>query len=218
MSDGDNWVDPLKEPAPIAPSQKKRMSGCMLATLIVGGLGLFGMLVCCGGVTWLYLNFVPTISKEPEVVNSLGKQILNAEVLADFAPEGSAVIDNRFLTVRIAKFQHKEGKGDILLGSAKIHFDLKQLKDKIDEERKKAEKEFQESVEVDKSEVHKVMINGQEVPVTIAEAKNKETDKDFHQVTANFEHAGTMTFLIMQIDDEIWDEAAVLKMLQEAKP
>ena len=115
MADRDSWNDPQPESA--APVKKKGMSGCMLATLIVGGVGLVGMVVCCGVAGWIGSMFVPTVTKVPAEITAVGRKVLNTDVVADFSPDNAITIDNMFLTMRIAEFKHKEGKGEMMMGN-----------------------------------------------------------------------------------------------------
>ncbi len=217
MSDRDSWNDPQPE-APL-PAPKKKMSGCMLAALIGGGLFLVGMVACCGGGAWVVSLMVPTISKEPADVAAVGRQILNTEMLEDFSPDNAMTIDNMLFTMRIAEFRHKEGKGEMMIGSIKIKMgDPKQMGAQSQGIRQGFEAKGRETLDMKKTETHEIKINGQKVIVSIGEATERSTGKIVHTADAEFNQPVGQTFVILRMDDEIWDQDAVLKMLEEIKP
>src|SRR3954447_27057994 len=117
MSDRDNWNDAQSD-AP-TPVKKKGISGCMLAALIVGGVGGVGALVCCGGLAWFGSMFVPKILNEPAQVTEAGHEVLNTDVPEGFIPDKAIIIDNMIITMKIVDFRHKEGKGEMMFGNLK---------------------------------------------------------------------------------------------------
>lgn len=218
MSDRDSWNDPLREPAAPPPVPKKKMSGCLLASLIVGGIGLMGLLVCCGGVTWIYFNFAPTISSESAVVKAVGHEVLDTELLPDFEPAISIVMDNMFFAMRVAEFKHKDGKGEMMIGNMKIKMgDAGQMNAQAGQARENFEKKTHQTIDIKNTEIEQVKINGKDVPVTIGEGTQRETGKAYHTLTADFDMPAGKTFVILQLEDEVWDKAAALKMLEDAK-
>ena len=216
MSSKDPWNDSQSESP--TPLKKKGMSGCMLAGLIVGGLGLIGMVVCCGSLALILPKMMPIETKVPAEVAAVGQRILNAEILDEFNPESAVTMDNMIFTFRIVKFKHKEGKGEMTLGSMKLHFgDPKQANDSSRQMRGKFEDEVRGSLDVKKTESHEITINHQKVSVAIAEATDRITGKEVHTASADFDRPSGQTFLLLRLDDDAWDQEAVLKMLEEAK-
>lgn len=218
MSDRDSWNNPLQESGSPPPVPKKGMSGCLLATLIVGGITLVGGLVCCGGGAWLIYNIAPTVSQESEVVKAVSRQILSTEIPADFVPKSSIVMDNMFFVMRIAEFSQKEGKGEMMIGTMKIKFDANQPNAQSAQFRGNFEEKIRNSIDITKTEIQKITIDGKEVPVTIGEGTHRESGKAFHTLSADFDQPSGKTFVLLQVEDEAWDQDAFLKMLEEAKP
>jgi len=219
MSGNDLWVDPPNEPQPVQTVPKKRMSGCMLATLIGGGVGLVGLLTCCGIFAWFGSMMIPTTTNVPAEVTAVGRQILNVEVPADFQPTNAVTIDNMLMAMRIAQFKHREGKGEMMLNSMKIKIgNPGQANVPPDQMRIKFEEEIRSSLDTKKSETHDVMVNGQKVSVTISEATDRNNGKGVHIATAEMRTSNGQSFILLRMDDDVWDQDAVLKMLEDAKP
>ncbi len=216
MSDRDSWTDPLNEPSP--PEQKKRMSGCLLASLIVGGFGLVGMITCCGVAFWLFSILIPTETKIQAEVTAIGLQILNIDLMEGFSPDKAATADNFFYTARIAQFKHNEGKGEILISTVKFKYSDPQTSAvQARQLRKSFEDLVSGSLVIKKSESRDVTIDGQQVSVSFGEGADPLNGKKAHLVSAEFDKPAGLTHVLVRVDDEIWDEDAVVKMLENAK-
>lgn len=216
MSAKDDWTNPNDE-APL-PATKKKMSGCMFASLILGGLAVVGFLVCCGGVVALGFMFQPTISKTPAEAEAAGKQILDITVTPEFTGEEAVTMDNFLFTMRIAQYRHKEGKGNLIMGAFNVKFgDPNQAKMQQQQFRQPLQDKSFGQIVVKKSESVNVTIAGQQVPVTISEGTNQQSGKDVHMVTADFVNGSNPTFIVLSLEDDVWDQDAVIKMLEGGK-
>ena len=217
MSDRDSWTDAQNE-AP-TPAKKKGMSGCMLAALIVGGIGGLGLLVCCGGFAWFGAGFVPKFTSEPAEVTAALHQVLNTEILDGFVPDKAMTMDNMVFTMRIVEFKHKEAKGEMMIGSMKLKIgDPSQAKLQSGQFRGPFEQKMRDSLDIKKTESHEITVNGQKVTVSIGEATEKSGGKVVHTATTDFDQSGIETFLMLRVDDDVWNQDAFLKMLEDAKP
>ena len=83
--------------------------------------------------------------------------------------------------------------------------------------RSKFETDISGSLDTKSSETIDVMINGQKVSVQIAEAKDRTNGKDVHTAKADIPIPTGQAFILLRLDDEIWNQEAVVKMLEEAK-
>lgn len=216
MSENNPWSD--SQNASPAPVKKQGMSGCMLAAIIVGGLGMVCMVLCCGVGIWFFSMVMPKELNTAAEVTAVGRQILNIELPPDFSPDKAITSDNFIYTLNIAEFTHKENKGKLMLGGIKIKIgDPNQAKMQSMQFREPIEKPSRDPIDVKKSENHEIMINGQKVTVVIGEGTDRTTQKAVHTASTEFVSGGQFTFLFLRMDDDIWDEAAVLKMLEDTK-
>ena len=216
MSNSDPWVDSKAE-AP-TPSAKKPMNGCLLASLIVGGLGMVCLVVCCGAFAWFAYTMKPTITNVPAEVRAASQQVLNIKISDDFIPENAITMDNMMFTNRMVKFRHKEGKGQLLMGMMTLKIgDPNQAKAQSGGMRGPFEIELKTNLDIKKTETRDIVINGQKASVAIGEAADRNTGKAVHTVEMNTSLPSGEAFLLLRLDDDVWDEAAVLKMLEESK-
>jgi hypothetical protein len=216
MSNENPWTDSKSED-PIVPP-KKPMNGCLLASLIVGGLGMVCLMVCCGAFAWFAYTMRPTITNVEAEVRAASQQILNIHISDDFIPENAVTMDNIVFTNRTAKFRHKEGKGQLLMGAIKLKIgDPNQAKLQSGQMRGPLEVEARNNLDIKKTESREIMINGQKTSVAIGEATDRTTGKAVHTADLDLSLPSGETFILLRMDDDIWDEAAVLKMLEQSK-
>jgi hypothetical protein len=216
MSGNNTWTD--AQPNPPAPVAKKPMSGCLLASLIIGGIGGISLLLCCGTGFWLATKFVPTITAVPAEVEAVGQKVLVMQFPEGLKPNNAITMDNSFFSMRIAQFKHQEGKGELVIGNMKLKIgDDQSVKMQSAQFRSKFETDISGSLDTKSSETIDVMINGQKVSVQIAEAKDRTNGKDVHTAKADIPIPTGQAFILLRLDDEIWNQEAVVKMLEEAK-
>ena len=216
MTDQNSWADSPGD-APAAPV-KKPMSGCMLASLIVGGLGLVGLLLCCGVGGYFATTWAPKITKVPAEVTAVAQTVMDLKVPDEFTPSNAVSMDNFIFTMRIVEYTHKEGKGKIVLGTIKIKVgDPNQANPQTAQFRSQHEVDISGNLDVKKTESHDITIGGQKVSVMIGEATDRTTGKGVHTAKADINSPMGQTFFLLRLDDDVWDQDAVLKMLEEAK-
>jgi hypothetical protein len=216
MSDRDSWTDP--QPDAPTPLKKQGMSGCLLASLIVGGLGVVGMLMCCGFIGWAFMTFMPKPTIVPAEVTQIATGILDTKLLEDFVPVEAASGDNMLFMLRTAEFKHKDGKGGLVMGKVKFKFgDPAQGTSPSQDFRTKIELKMRGSLDVKKSESHDVLMGGHKVSVLISDATDRDTRQEVHVASGDFELPSGTTFFLLRLDDDIWDQDAVLKLLEESR-
>ncbi len=216
MSNNDPWID-SKADVPKPPAAKP-MNGCLLASLIVGGLGMVCLMVCCGAFAWVAYSMKPTITNVPAEVRAVSQQILAINISDDFIPENAVTMENMIFTNRTVTFRHKEGKGQLLMGTIMLKMvDANQAKLQSGQMRGPLEIQVRNNLDIKKTESREIMINGQKASVEIVEATDRSTGKGVHTADLNLSLPNGEIFILLRLDDDVWDEAAVLKMLEESK-
>ena len=216
MADTDPWKD--SQPEATKPP-KKKMSGCLLASLVVGGLGLVGMLVCCGGAAWFGTKMIPVVTQSPAEVAEVGQKAFHIDIPEDFLAETAITMDNPFFIMRIAQFKHKQDKGKIALGMIKLKVgDPKQADMNSRQFRASFEQEMRGTCDIKSSKSHDITINGQKATAVVEEAKDRNNGKEVRIVSSEFNLPSGQSFIMLRIDEDAWDEDAVLKMLEDIKP
>ena len=160
----------------------------------------------------------PTITNVPAEVRGASQQILNITISDDFIPENAITMDNMMFTNRMVKFRHKEGKGQLLMGMMSLKIgDPNQAKIQSGGMRGPLEIELKTNLDIKKTETRDIMISGQKASVSIGEATDRNTGKAVHTIEMNTSLPTGETFILLRLDDDVWDEAAVMKLLEGAK-
>jgi hypothetical protein len=84
--------------------------------------------------------------------------------------------------------------------------------------RGKFEEKLQNNLDIKTTEKHEITINGQKVSVVVGDATERSSGKAVHTLTTDFDRSNGKVFMLLQLSDDVWDEEAVLKMLEDSKP
>jgi hypothetical protein len=209
MSEQNPWSDPQQPSAPA----KKGMSGCMMAFLIIAGIGLIGMLACGGVVAYIAMNVKMKKAEDPKEVTEIAQQILKINIPEGFAPKEGFSMDFIVAATRIANYEQKEQKGSMTLGVIQIKM---QGADQGDI-RKEFDKRSESDINVKSTKTRDITIVGKPAKLTIGEGTKEGSDEAAHTANVFFQNGADQYFIAIEMLDEIWDEEAVVKMLEEAK-
>lgn len=220
MSNRDEWPDNPNDPTPQRAQQweeKSSGSGCLKYALIVGGLGFVVMLVCCGGLVWFGWGFIPKMATSPADVAAVGQQVMQIDIPEEYVGKAGATIDNPLIAMRFAAFLHKEGKGALLIGTMQVK--VGNLKDKEADFKTRFEQQSKDKkkLTIKKTEEREFTIRGKQVTFKFSEAEEEGTDKKFRLVTGDLEAPGSLTILQLTLEEEAYDEEAVVKMIESIK-
>ena len=160
----------------------------------------------------------PKVTSVPAEVEAAGQLVLNMKIPPEFKPNNAVTMDNSFFTMRIAQFKHSEGKGELVLGMMKLKIgDANQMNAQSAQFRSQHETSISGTLDVKKTEAHELTIDGQKVSVMVGEATDRPTGKAVHTAKADIDTPSGQTFFLLRLDDDVWDQDAVFKMLEEAK-
>lgn len=209
MSEQNPWNDPQQ---PAVPA-KKSMSGCLMAFLIIAGIGLIGMLACGGFVAYIAMNVNIKKVEDPKEAAEISQQILNISIPQDFVAKDALTMDIIVAATKIVNYEHKDQKGSLTLGSIQIKM---QGADQGDI-RKEFDKRSESDINVKSSKTRDITIIGKPAKLTIGEGTKEGSDEPAHTANVLFQNGANQYFIAIEMLDEIWDEEAVVKMLEEAK-
>ncbi|MEK6262614.1 MAG: hypothetical protein AABP62_28800 [Planctomycetota bacterium] len=216
MSDRDQWPDnPNDVPRQQSqPQEPKSGGGCLKVALIVGGIGFFGMLVCCGGLFWFGRGLLPKMVTTPAEVAALGQEVMKIDIPADFVGQAGMSMDNFAMTMKFANYQHKEQKGTLMIGS--MHVKIGDPKDHqaAFNNQKAQQSVAQEGLKITTTADREFTIRGKPVTFKFSEAEKEGTDKKFRLVSSEFESGGGLMMFQLTLEEEAYDEEAVVKMIE----
>ncbi len=213
MAERDGWPD---DPNVQAPTNRKSSSGCGKVLLIVGGLGLTVMLLCCGIGGWFAWTLQPKFINNPVEVTDMGKQILDVKIPEGFQPDTAVNMDNFVMTMRMANFKHTEGKGMLLLGDIRMKIGDPNQKVDFQQNRQMNGKKTL-NMRTIKTETREFDVRGKKVPFRFSEAVDQDSNKEFRVVEGNLDIPGGGVFIELAIEADAYDEDAVIEMIESIR-
>ncbi|MDZ4684738.1 MAG: hypothetical protein SH850_06570 [Planctomycetaceae bacterium] len=201
------------QPAPV-----KQKSGCLKWVLIFGAIGGVCVLACCGVFGYGVYLFKPTMVQSSPEVKALAAEIADFDIPEDFQGKMGMKVDNFMVSMRICDFEHQTGRGHMQLVEFKVKFGNPkdheaQLKRQMQEQGAAEMK----TLNIVKSETREITVLGQPAQFTFAEGQDASTSTSYHDVQGQFTGKNGVAKLHLQVEDEVWDEEAVVQMLEAAK-
>ena len=215
MANQENWPD---DPNVERPAVKQKSSGgCWSVVLIVGGLGLFVMLLCCGIGGWMVYSLMPKLTSNPAEVAEIGKQVIDLQIPDDFQADTAMTIDNFAMTMRMANFRQKDNKGTLLLGDFQLKFGNPDQKLDIQQKRDQNNSKDGLKLEMGDSQVREFEVRGKQVPFRFSDAVDQDTKTKFRVVEGDLEGPKGGAFIKLIIESEAYDDDAVVKMIESIR-
>ncbi len=216
MSDRDQWPDnPNEVSQQPSPAQgQKSGGGCLKAALIVGGIGLFGMVLCCGGLFIFGRQFIPKIVTTPAEVAVVGQEIMKIDIPDDFQGQMGMSMDNFAMTMKMATFQHKQQKGTLTIGAMQVKIGNPKDHQAVFNQQKAQQAGGQEGLTIRTTVDREITVRGKPTTFKFSEADQAGTGKKFRVVSSEFEAVGGMLMFQLTLEEDSYDEDAVVKMIE----
>lgn len=182
-------------------------------------LAVFGgaLLVCCGFCGFMGYSFQPEMTDEADAVRARTQEIANIEIPEQFEPDSAGKIDNFLMQMNVATYESTVGQGQLMLAQMNFKlFDMPQEQQEAQIQQSLEEQQGEETrnLDIQESETRQFQINGKEVSFIFAEGEERRTGDKFHQVSGTFPGKEGTTFLMLQLDEEAYDEEAVVRMIE----
>lgn len=219
MSNRDEWPDNPNDPQPesAAHYEEKSGGGCLKWVLILGGLGLLSVLVCCGGGVWLMWGSLPKMVGTPAEVAAVSQEIMQIDIPPDYIGEAGMSADNFIFAMRFATYRHKEGKGQLLIGSMQVKLGASKDQQAEFKNTTRERSDNEKKLTITNTEDREFTIRGKKVPFKFSEATEEGTDKKYRLVEGELEGAGTMAVFQLTLEEDAYDEEAVVKMIESIR-
>ena len=218
----DERFDPVDGGADYETGSPRKRSGSKVLWIILGVVG-GSMLLCCGGGVFLYQKFKDQFKMEVDVTaagtEAMTKTIADIEILEDFQPMSSLDMDLAGYSMKWAVYQQQERTGRLMLAemnfpSADQAQEKKQLEDSMQQQQQQQGFRLLNNLS---TETREFTIRGETVDFEFAEGTDVSTDTAVRQITGVFPGRDGMGYLRLQIDDDSYDEEAVVRMIESIK-
>lgn len=200
------------------PANAPQGSGCLKWVLIFGAIGGVIMLACCGVIGWFASQSKFTVVQTDSEIRTLVTEIAGFEIPEDFRGKAGVKMDNPIVAMRMCAFEQADGRGQLQISEMKMKFgDPKQQEAQLKAQMQQQGAAEMKTLNIQQSETREVTINGQPASFTFAEGQDAATSTNYREVKGQFTGKNGVATLHLQIEDEVWDEAAVQQMLDAAK-
>lgn len=189
-----------------------KKSGCVKAILIVGCLTLL-MTLCCagivGGIAW---SIWPTVIEDPVGIAALGQQILAVTIPPEFEPTTGFKMDNFAMSMQMAAYRRKDGKGSLVLGSLRMKVGNAIQKPEFHSKSDKSQR-----LKIGETKVRNFQVREQSVPFRFSDAVDQESNRKFRVVETEFEAQGESKFFKLVLEEEAYDEESAVRIIESIR-
>lgn len=197
---------------------KPGMSTGMKVLLILLGIGGVFVLACCG--IGIYFFSQIQVEEDPAAVARITREIAEIEIPEQFEPEGAFGMNVIVWSLKMVAYSHQQEAGSLALAEMTVDVGGHQKTHELQVRDMLREQGFgQEDLEITSSEKRDFEIRGETESFEFAEAEHRETGEKFRQVSGTFKgkEPDSIGFLILQIQEEHYDEEAAVKMIESIR-
>ncbi len=222
MSTNDFWPDEADEESfdeslygetPVPQKQGCSTGAKVLLVMLFMAGGFFAL--CCGGVIWAFsqIDFDETV----EGVRAMTEDIVDIDISESFEPQHAMEMDLLIMSMKLAIYTAETDDSVLIL--AEMDFPT------ADQQQTQAKMEIilrQQDhggryVDIISSEIREFEIRGQTVKFVFAECEDIDTGEAVRQITGKFPGRQGMGFLMLQVEEESYDEDATVRMIESIK-
>lgn len=182
---------------------EKKSGGCLKWFLILGGIGLFFGLLCCGGGVYVTYQMKPTLATTPAEVDKIAMEIADLHMLPEFKGKTGMKMNIMIMDMRMADYEQTQGKGQLQL----IEMAMKAASGAEQDAQLEAEMNKQNqlkfrSLEGAEVKTHEMEIRGKPANFTVSIGKAAGTDTEYHQVSGVFKSKNGVAKLMLEVESD----------------
>lgn len=202
---GGGWADEGGAQRP----KKQGMSTFLKVVIFLGCIAGGGVLLCCGGGAW-WINSIQT--ENPQEVIARTKEMVDIEIPDDFQPQKGMNANVFGFKMKLAVYKLKSADGMLMLMSmsaAEANQDAQM--------RNVLQGEVAKNLTINNLKTRKFEVRGEIVDFKFAQSENMDNGDPWRQVTGTFAGKEGTVMLMLQIEEEAYDEDVVIKMIESIK-
>lgn len=184
----------------------------LLAMLIGSAICLT---ICCGGFFY-FLRSAVTVTTEPVEIAEVQNSIVGIQIPAAYQPRQAVSTSVMGITMKLVNYGRdpKSSLGNVILMQMESPGNRSQ-----DDIQKSLQDQLQQTghaqdLQIEKSEIRSLTIDGKEVDFVFSSGTMKENDKSFHQVQGVFPGRRGTAMLVVLDDETNWNEVAIIKLIE----
>ncbi len=234
MNDDQQWDDDQQgqddenawdEPADVEPMAVKK-KGWSTTTKVIVALAVFGggfAVICCGGLVYIGMSFQP--KTDPQEITALTKEIVEFDIPADFQPVTGIDAQVFGYGMQLALHESPKDRSSLLVmtlmargqqvdGNAEGEMS-RVIQQQLQQQHQQWAKQ---TLRVEGSDPPRTFeIRGQQVEFSFEKCEDVSTKGKFRRVTGAFKGKNGFTGVMLVINEESYDEEAVIKTIESIK-
>ena len=195
---------------------KQGMSTGMKVLIVLLCFGGGMIVLCCGVGVYFFSKASSRLTEDPREVVAITQDIVDIEIPVQFAPQSGMDLDIIFMQMKIVSYTSMGANGLLWIMEMKVSGLTPEQQEPEMREAMQGQDFGEMKLNVKKSESRTFTIRGKEIDFQFAEAENSRGDA-YRQVTGVFPGKEGTAFLMLQIEEEGYDEDAVVKMIESIK-
>lgn len=183
--------------------------------LILFGVSALSMALCCGGVLWFGSKSLEMI-EDPVKIAAAQQEIVDIQALPGLQPKMAMKMNLAIMGMTIVAYDGA-GQTTLMLMQMQVAGQTdEQLQQNFRQQGNKNQKNFQ----VESSETRKIKVDGTERDFLFEKGKfvsEQGSAMPVRQVSGMFPSRQGMGFLIVSVNEESYDEPAIIQMIESIK-
>ncbi|MEZ5940401.1 MAG: hypothetical protein R3C18_03345 [Planctomycetaceae bacterium] len=198
--------------------KKKGMSTLTKVLLGLGCGGILGIVVCCGGFTYLGSRMV-NVTEDPDKIAALREEIVGIDIPDTLPPAMGVEMNVMVFKMKMAGFGDQQGEFLMLMGMDIKDADPEQMEQQMKMQANQQMNQQNKDVVITQSETRTLMVDGQERDFVFAQGTMNQsgTETEIRQVTGSFQARNGVGMVIYIVPEEDWDEEQTIKMLESIR-
>lgn len=183
--------------------------------LILFGVSAFSVALCCGGVLWFGSKSIE-MTEDPVKIAAAQQEIVDIQALPGLQPKMAMKMNLAIMGMTTVAYQGA-GQTNMVLMQMQV---AGQTDEQMQQNFRQKGNQNQDHLQVESSETRKIKVDGTERDFLFVKGKivpDQGAAIPVRQVTGMFPSRQGMAFLIVTVNEESYDELAVIQMIESIK-
>lgn len=183
--------------------------------LILFGVGVVSMALCCGGVLWWGSKSLQ-MTEDPVKIAAAQQEIAEIQVMPNLQPKVAMTMNLGIMNMRVVGY-NSAGRSSLMLMQMQL---AGQSDEQMQQNFRQQGQQRNDQFRVETAETRKITVGGVERDFLFAKGTIQPeggAPMAARQITGMFPSRNGMGYLIVTIEEGDYDEAAVVKMIESIK-
>lgn len=214
MAAQDDWPEESgpRDPWESREAPRPGMSTGTKVLIVVLSIGGLVVLLCCGGVFWLWSQADFEVQETPKAAVETTEEIAEIRIPPEFKPKAAMRMRLAGVGMVMAMYELEDGQGSLMIGEMQglppgEAQPERQMREALEGQ------DGQRELTVNRTEAREFEIRGETVRFQFSEGVDDQGN-EYRMVEGMFPTEDGQGILVLQVPAEAWDEEAVVEMIE----